>query len=75
MRLAKFGREVMLGERRLDPRHEVSAIRVVIHVLELAASAFRKMPARGLLMMRAKCECSVVQHGVAWHAKGNMAPA
>ena len=52
MRLADLGRQVVLGQRALDPRDEIAAIGVIVGMLELAAAAFGKMAARRLLVMR-----------------------
>jgi hypothetical protein len=65
----------VLRKRSFDARNEVSAICVVIRVLELASAAFRKMTAGRLLMMRPRRERSVVEQGVARNSKRHMAPA
>jgi len=69
MRLADLGREIVLRQRGLDPRHEVSAIRGIVGMLQLAPAAFGKMPARRLLVMRPEGERTVVEHRIAGHAE------
>jgi hypothetical protein len=65
---------IMLRQRRLDPRHQVTAIRVIIGMLQLAPATFRKMPARRLLVMRTERERGPVLHHIARDAEGNVAP-
>jgi hypothetical protein len=44
-------------------------------MLELTAATFRKMPARRCLVVRTEGESTIVEHCVARHAEGHMAPA
>ena len=60
MRLPDFRREAVLGKSTFDAGNQVIAIRLVIDMLELAASAFREMTAWRLLMMRARLQRAVV---------------
>jgi hypothetical protein len=54
MWLADLGVQSVLGERALDPRHQIAAICLVVGMLELTAAAFRKVTARRLLMVRSR---------------------
>jgi hypothetical protein len=65
----------VLRKRSVDARNEVSAICLVIRVLELASAAFGKMTAWRFLMMRPGRQRSVVEQGVARNSKRHMAPA
>ena len=65
MRLADFGLEPVLRQRRFDSRDQEGAIGGVVGVLELAAAALGEMAARRLLVMRAEGERAIVDHGVA----------
>ena len=75
MWVANLGRQIMLCESRLSPRHEIAAIGLVIDVLKLASAAFREVPAGRLLMMRPEGKCAVVQDCIAGDAERNVAAA
>jgi hypothetical protein len=75
MRLAHFSLKPVLRERRLDPRHEIAAIRLVVGMLELAPAAFREVTARRLLMVRPGGESPVVEQGVAGKPERRVAAA
>jgi hypothetical protein len=72
MRRPDFGFEFMLRERSFDPRYEISAIGIVVRVLELAAAAFREVAAGWLLVVLAERQRSVVEHGIAGNTKRHM---
>ena len=63
----------MLGKRRLDPRCEIAAVRLVVSMLELAPAAFGEVPAWRILVMRAGRKRSIVEQHVARNAERNMA--
>src|SRR5689334_15794144 len=65
----------MLIERRPGSRYEIAAIRFVVGMLELAPTAFGKVPARRLLVMGSGCERAIVEKRVAWHAEWHVAAA
>jgi hypothetical protein len=75
MRLADFSLQCVLQERSFDPRYQIAAIGLVIYMLELAPTAFGKMSARRLLVMRPRRERSVVEESVARHTERHMTPA
>jgi hypothetical protein len=62
--IADLRAQIVLCERRLDPRFEVAAIGFVVRMLELAPAAFWKMPAGRLLVVRTRCECAVIEQGI-----------
>jgi hypothetical protein len=63
----------MLRQRRLDARHEIAAIDLVIGMLQLAATALREVPARRLLMVRPRRQRAIVEQSVAWDAERDVA--
>ncbi len=65
--------QLVLRQSGLDPRNEVTAIRVVIGVLELASAALGKVPAGRILMVRSRREGAVVHEGVPGNAEGYVA--
>jgi hypothetical protein len=65
----------VLRERCLDPAHEIAPVRLIVDVLELAPAALGKMPARWVLVMRARRESAIVQQSVTRHAERDMAAA
>ena len=75
MRLADFGLEPVLRQRRFDSRDQEGAIGGVVGVLELAAAALGEMAARRLLVMRAEGERAIVDHGVAGNPERHVATA
>ena len=75
MRIADVRRKPVLGKRRLDSRDKVAAIRLVVGMLQLAPATFRKVAARGLLVVRSERERPVVQHGIAGDCKGDVTAA
>jgi len=72
VRLAYLCPEAVLDERGLDPRNKVAAIGFVIDVLELAASALRKVAAWRHLVMRTLDKSAIVANGIARHAERNV---
>src|SRR5206468_7740513 len=56
-----------------DARHEIIAIRLVVGVLELAATAFGKVTAWRHLMVFAERQRTIIEQCVAWDAKGHVA--
>lgn len=72
MRSADLGREIVLGERGFDPRHQIAAISLVVGMLQLATAAFREVAARRLLMVRPEGQRSIVENGVAGNSEGNV---
>ena len=72
MRLADLGTKVVLGQSVLDPRDEITAIGLVIDVLELASPAFREMAAWRVLVMRPRRKRAVVEQGIARNAPRHM---
>src|SRR5690348_8425900 len=75
MRIADLGFEAVLGERGLDPRHEIAAIGLVVGMLELAPAAFGKVAAGRVLVVRPRSERAVVEQRVAGDSEGHMPPA
>ena len=69
MRLAYLGRELVLGERGLDPRLEIAAIGRVVGMLKLAPAAFGKVTAWRQLVVRSIGQRPVVEHRIAGHAE------
>src|SRR6187551_420897 len=69
MRGANFRLKLVLGKRRLDPRHQIVPIGRVVGMLELAAAAFGEVLARRLLMVRPECERSIVENRVTRHCE------
>lgn len=74
MRIAKLRFQIVLGQRGPDPRNEIAAIGLVVGMLELASTAFRKVPARRVLVMRAGCECPIVEQRISRNSKRHVAP-
>jgi len=75
MRLADLGQERMLRQRRLDPREEIAAVRLIVGMLELAPSALREMAARRLLVVRTRRKCAIVEKGIAGDSERDMPTA
>jgi hypothetical protein len=73
MRLAKLRLQFVLRQSGLDPRDKIVAIGFVVGVLELAAAALREVPARRILVVRARREGTIVHEGVAGNAERHMA--
>src|SRR6185437_13617801 len=65
----------VLCERGLDSRDEIAAVRFVVSMLELTATAFREMAAQRKLVMRSKCQCAIIEHRVAWNSERHVPPA
>ena len=74
VRFANFGRQVVLRQRRLDPRLQLAAIRLVVGVLELTPATLREMPAGRLLMMRTERQCAIVQKSITRNGERHMLP-
>ena len=75
MRLADLGREVVLRERGLDAADEIAAIGVIIRLLQLAPATFGKMPARRLLVVRARRKLAIVEQRITRNAERDVAAA
>lgn len=72
MRLADLGRQFVLREGGLDPRHKISTIGLVVGMLQLAAPALGEVAARRLLVMHAIGKRPIVEHRIAGNAEGHV---
>lgn len=72
MRLADFGRKIVLCERGRDPVGQVTAVSLVIDMLELASAALRKVTAWRHLMVRPLDQRSVIPDRVAGDSERHM---
>ena len=75
MRSAYLRVQIMLGECSPDPRYEIAAIGIIVGMLKLAAAAFWKVPARGLLVVRPGRQRAVVEYRVAGNSECDMPAA
>jgi hypothetical protein len=75
VRLADDAFQLVLCKGSLDPRDEIAAIRFVVRMLELAATALGKVPTRRILVMRSRSNRTVVEKRVAWHSECDVAAA
>ena len=64
----------MLRKRGLGAADQIASISLVVGVLELTPAASGKMAARGLLVMRPRCQRAIVEQGVAGNAERHVAP-
>jgi hypothetical protein len=62
----------VLGQRRLDPRDEIAAVRFVIDVLKLAAATLGIVATRRLLMARSGLQRSIVEQSVTGNPERDM---
>jgi hypothetical protein len=74
MRLANRCREIVLSQRRLDPRHEIAAIHLVVGMLELAPTALGEMAARRFLVVPARSKRAIVEQCVARNSESDVTP-
>src|SRR5215218_8328932 len=72
MRLTHLCLEPMLGKRSTHARDKVASISLVIDMLKLAASAFRKVTAWRHLMVRPVDQRSVIEQGIAGNSESDM---
>lgn len=72
MRRADFRLEIVLCERRLDPRNKIAAISLVIRALKLTSPTFGKLGTWGCLMMRSRNEQAFVVQRVARNSERHM---
>ena len=75
MRLADICLKVMLRQCAGDSVHQIGAIGFVSDMLQLAAAAFREMPARRLPVVEAGLDAAILAQEVAGRGERRMAPA
>src|SRR5437763_2211030 len=75
MRLADVGGQVMLGERGFHAGNQITAVRLVIDMLELAAAAFGKVTAWRQLMMCPERQRAIIEQCIPRNAKRHMTTA
>ena len=66
---ADFGFQPVLSKCAFDARTKIRAIGFIVRMLELAATAFRKMAAWGFLVVWPEGERSVVEHSISRNAE------
>ncbi len=65
----------MLRERGFDARYEVARVRLIVGMLELAPTAFGKVTARRLLVVRSGSERTIIKERITGDPERHVPPA